>query len=76
MMLLRWLRESLYPVESLLCRVWDALPPLRDRAARRKAKDRDLVMLGRDIERRQLGLPNRGYSSWFERLDADDKQAV
>ena len=72
----RRFRNALYPVESLFCRVWDALPPVRAHAARRKAKERDLVMLGRDIERQELGLSNRGYSSWFEGLDADDKQAV
>ncbi|MEJ7689039.1 MAG: hypothetical protein WKF76_00605 [Nocardioidaceae bacterium] len=63
-------------LEALFRRAWRALPPVRARVARRKAEERDLVMLGRDIERRQLGLPNRGYSSWFEGLDADDKQAV
>jgi hypothetical protein len=72
----RCLRNALYPVEALLNRVWDALPPVRVHVARRKAKDRDLFMLGRDIERQELGLPNVGYSSWFEGLDADDKQAV
>jgi len=56
MMLLRWLRESLYPVEALLSRVWDALPPVRTRAARQEAKDRDLVMLdSANSERRQFG---------------------
>ena len=66
----RRLRNALLPVEAPLSRVWQALPPVRAHVARRKAKDRDLVMLGRDIERQELGLPNRGYSSWFERLVA------
>ncbi len=52
------------------------MPPVRAHAARRKAKERDLVMLGRDIERQDLGLPNRGYSTWFEGLDTSDKQPV
>lgn len=72
-MTILWLRNALYPVEAPLNRVWRALPPVRARVARREAEERDRVMLGRDIERQELGLPNRSYSPWFEGLDTNQR---
>ncbi len=59
------LADDFYTAFGAVRGVWVNLPPVRARIEQRRAGNRQLVLLGRDLERRDLGLPNAGYSEWF-----------